>query len=290
MPWVKVDDHFDEHPKMLKVGPIGWALWLAGLAYCNRNLTDGFIPFTAARSLVSWEFLMPHPEGEGRELIYTVGVGTGMHGQDVECSFVIDMLVDAGIWEQVPGGYRIHDYADFQPSKAEVLEERARSAERQQRSRQSRGMSQGKSQRDSQRDITRQSQPRHTGPVPVPVPVPALGSIEPSALGAHDAVFDAMQSVEDLTGRPFGWGQGSPIFDTLAADVRDLGAERVIAEYRAVKAATNGTPIDPAGIVFGAHKRLFPIPDGPRPIKGGKGFNPTSDEAWEAFGGKPDVA
>jgi hypothetical protein len=108
---------------------------------------------------------------------------------------------------------------------------------------------------------------------------------------ARSGVFDAMQSVEDLTGRPFGWGVGSPIFDTLAADVRDLGVERVTTEYRAVKAAVGASPIDPAGIVFGAHKRLFPIPDGPTgKAPKGKGFNPTSEEAWDAFGGKPDVA
>lgn len=113
---------------------------------------------------------------------------------------------------------------------------------------------------------------------------------EPSMSRGHaDDVLDAMASVEELTGRPFGWGQGSPIFDTLAADVRDLGLAKVIAEYRAVKARSGSSPIDPAGIVFGAHKRLFPIPDGPtgRAAKPGKGFNPTSEEAWDAFGGKP---
>lgn len=98
-----------------------------------------------------------------------------------------------------------------------------------------------------------------------------------------DDVFTAMQAVEDLTGRPFGWGSGSPIFETLAADVRDLGVERVTTEYRAVRAAANGNPIDPAGIVFGAHKRLFPIPDAPRTAKAGKG-GVSAEEAERAFG------
>lgn len=200
MPWVKVDDHFDEHPKMARVGPLGWAVWLAGLAYCNRNLTDGFIPFAAARSLVSWDMLLPHPTEPDRELVYTIGIGSGAHGHDVECSEVIDMLVDAGIWEHVPGGYRVHDYGDYQPSKADVMEERARSAERQQRSRMSRGKSQGKSQRDSRTSHSGSA----GGPVPVPVPVAPSGSYEPS--GANGA-RDPMASTGELDEAFLSWLQ-----------------------------------------------------------------------------------
>ena len=54
MPWVKIDDHFSEHPKHARVGPPGWGYWLAGLAYANRNLTDGFIPHAVAYSLATW--------------------------------------------------------------------------------------------------------------------------------------------------------------------------------------------------------------------------------------------
>lgn len=98
-------------------------------------------------------------------------------------------------------------------------------------------------------------------------------------------VFDAMQSVEDLTGRQFSWGSGSPIFETLAADVRDLGVEKVTTEYRAVKAAAGATPIDPAGIVFGAHKRLFPIPGGvsAKPAAAPKGMVQSIADIREAL-------
>jgi hypothetical protein len=79
--------------------------------------------------------------------------------------------------------------------------------------------------------------------------------------------LEAMAAIEDLTHRQFSWGVGSKICDTLVADVADLGLDRVVAEYRAVKVAADGDPIDAAGIVFGAHKRLYRIPDGPRPPK-----------------------
>lgn len=36
MVWVKIDDHFDEHPKMQQIGPLGWGYWLAGLV-CERE-------------------------------------------------------------------------------------------------------------------------------------------------------------------------------------------------------------------------------------------------------------
>lgn len=124
----------------------------------------------------------------------------------------------------------------------------------------------------------------------------SLTGVEPSHDGEStkvrdtrtDDVFDAMEQVQHLTNeRPFSWGRGSPIFDTLAADVADLGLDRVTAEYRAVKAAADGQPIDAAGIVFGAHKRLYRIPDAPsggrKPVAVGKG-GVSDEEADRAFG------
>ncbi len=122
MTWVKLDDHFDEHPKIQAVGPLGIALWTVGIAYCNRNMTDGFIPWSAARKLLSWEFLGPEDE-KGRP-VYQVAVSCGMAGDDVTCAFVIDLLLEAGLWEEVDGGYLIHDYLDFQPSKADLEAQR----------------------------------------------------------------------------------------------------------------------------------------------------------------------
>lgn len=99
MPWVKVDDHFDEHPKLAKVGPLGWALWMAGLAYCNRNLTDGFIPWSVARKLVNWEGLR---------------ITSVQSQREVTSDYVIDLLVQAGIWAEVPDGYQYVDLGLFQ--------------------------------------------------------------------------------------------------------------------------------------------------------------------------------
>lgn len=120
MAWVKIDDHFDEHPKLAAVGPIGWGVWLAGLAYCNRNLTDGFIPRPVAESIGGkWRVYVPTEDG--REQVWRINRSSGMVGQDMDTEWAISLLVQVGLWEEVEGGYRVHDYSDYQPSKDEVL-------------------------------------------------------------------------------------------------------------------------------------------------------------------------
>jgi len=120
--WIKIDDHFDEHPKLARVGPLGHALWFAGLAYCNRNLTNGFIPWAIARTLVSWDFL----DETGTARIYIGSVEIVSEEGAVRSEYVIGLLVRAGVWEDASGGFAVHDYLDFQPSRASVLKERKR--------------------------------------------------------------------------------------------------------------------------------------------------------------------
>ena len=43
MSWVKLGDEFPMHPKVLRVGPTGLALFVSGLCYSSRYLTDGVI-------------------------------------------------------------------------------------------------------------------------------------------------------------------------------------------------------------------------------------------------------
>ena len=66
-------------------------------------------------------------DGEGR--VWTLARTSGMVGEDVDMAWVIRLLVEAGLWEEVPGGYRVHDYLDYQPSKDEVITEREKKRE-----------------------------------------------------------------------------------------------------------------------------------------------------------------
>ena len=168
MAWVKIDDHFDEHPKIAQAGPLAVAVWLAGLAYCNRNLTDGFIPWSKAQGLVSWQFLGAESDDPRGRKRYTVALTCGHVGEDVETPFVVDCLLDAGLWEEVDGGYLVHDYLDYQPSKEQVLAERHATKDRVSRWRERNGVTSS---------VT--SSVSNTAPVPVPVPVPVPDTLEP---------------------------------------------------------------------------------------------------------------
>ena len=111
MGWVRLDDGFYDHGKVELAGPLGLALWVSGLAWCNRNLSDGFIPRGRARTLLDFEGL---------------AFVRGMSGEDVTADLVIDSLLEAGLWERDDArlGFVVHDYLDYQPSADEVLGKR----------------------------------------------------------------------------------------------------------------------------------------------------------------------
>lgn len=120
MAWVRIDDKFPQHPKIAAAGPLAMAMQVAGLCYCNRELTDGFIPRAIARTLLDWQI----EREDGR--LFTIAVTCGMVGDDLNSQWVIDLLCEVGMWVEVPGGYQIHDYADYQPTKQQILAERER--------------------------------------------------------------------------------------------------------------------------------------------------------------------
>lgn len=97
MTWVRVDDQFRDHPKFLDVSLAGVGLWISGLTYCSRYLTDGFISDAAARRL-----------GATRKRL--------------------DELKAVGLWRSVDGGWVIHDYEQYNPTADQVREDRARKA------------------------------------------------------------------------------------------------------------------------------------------------------------------
>ena len=175
MTWVRIDEEFYQHPKVAAAGPLALALQVAALCYCNRNLTDGFIPWGVARSLLSWEFLRPAEADDARgPKVYKVSVCCGMSGDDVTSDFVTDLMCESGLWEQVDGGFRVHDYLDYQPSKAEVLQMREQRAEA--------GRAGGNARAKNKRDVKQPASDvpskcssktlakLYPGPVPVPVP------------------------------------------------------------------------------------------------------------------------
>jgi len=102
MSWVKIDDQFADHPKVVMAGDLAGWMYLAGLCWVNRHLTDGFIP-----------------AGQTRKL------STADNPDDLAAR-----LVEVGLWERTAGGYLIHDYHDHYPSAESVKAKRKAEQER----------------------------------------------------------------------------------------------------------------------------------------------------------------
>jgi hypothetical protein len=105
MPWVRLDDEFAQHPKVVSLPYRGRWLHIAALCYSNRMLTDGFIPIAMLAALCPHEREDPIDEGP-----YQLAAE----------------LVAVGLWEKTDGGFAIHDFHQYQPSKREVLAARKR--------------------------------------------------------------------------------------------------------------------------------------------------------------------
>lgn len=88
MTWVRIDDTFPDHPKVVGLTDSAFRTYVAGLCYAARYLTDGAIPSSALRSI--------GPRKAAAE------------------------LERAGIWQRTDHGYAIRDYLDYNPSRAEV--------------------------------------------------------------------------------------------------------------------------------------------------------------------------
>ena len=101
MTWTKIDDQFYDHPKVVAAGPLGIALFVCGLSYCSRHLTDGFISAVQVQRLIDID-------NPGK---------------------VAERLVAVGLWERRDGGYQVHDYLDYNPSRARVKATRQARAE-----------------------------------------------------------------------------------------------------------------------------------------------------------------
>jgi hypothetical protein len=201
--WVRLDDHFSEHPKIASLSDPALALWVTGLAYCNRNLTDGFIP-------------------------KAVGIGQ-LRWCEGNTAPAIAELETAGLWDAVEGGWQVHDFDEFQPSREQVEAER----ENKQRAGRAGGLAaaRARAQARSQAPATAPAK-AESKPVPVPVPVPETRTQE--QLLARSIAFERFWKAYPTEGR-----RDKPkvlrLFDRACSDGVDpeeiiAGAERYAAD------------------------------------------------------------
>ena len=95
MAWLRIDDQFASHPKLLKAGPFATVLQIRALCYASQYLTDGFLPSEAVDMLCT--DLPVKPESWGT------------------------YMVSVELWELNEGGFKIHDYLVYNPTREYVL-------------------------------------------------------------------------------------------------------------------------------------------------------------------------
>ena len=100
MPWLRLDEGFSEHRKVLELSDAAFRLHVTALCFCARNLTDGFVSEVAAHRC--------HPKPKA----------------------LIAELISAHLWTRTSGGYAIHDYLGYNPTRAQVESERQKAKER----------------------------------------------------------------------------------------------------------------------------------------------------------------
>lgn len=105
MPWVKLDDRFPSHRKIALLSDRAFRLHISAICWCSENLTDGRI---TDRELA----LVAHIRG---------------------LKATAKQLEDAGLWDRTDDGWAIHDFLDYNPSREQVIAERKKNAERQEK-------------------------------------------------------------------------------------------------------------------------------------------------------------
>ncbi|MFB7500077.1 hypothetical protein ACFC09_36260 [Streptomyces sp. NPDC056161] len=107
--YVKVHDGLPDHPKIIEAGgEAGW-LYICGLAYASRQLTDGVIPMRLVPRLTDGS----KPEASASALVRVGLWHEGAH----ECPRCP---------QAAPDTYVIHDYTEHQRSASEVADLRAK--------------------------------------------------------------------------------------------------------------------------------------------------------------------
>lgn len=96
MSWVRLDDNFPNHPKVIGLSDKAFRLYISGLCYASHYLTDGLIIEPVLKRLEGYEAL--------------------------------EELVGIGLWLETTKGFLIASYSEYQSSKSEV--EKAKEANR----------------------------------------------------------------------------------------------------------------------------------------------------------------
>lgn len=107
MTWARFEDTFTSHPKVLKAGGDAAWLFVCAVIHCNRHLTDGVVD----RAIV------PALSDRKRPLELAA------------------RLEAVGLFDPHPDGWTVHDYHEYQASRAKVEAQRSAARDRMSRAR-----------------------------------------------------------------------------------------------------------------------------------------------------------
>lgn len=145
MGWVKLDDRRAMNRKLREAGFAARGLDEAAMCQVAHDMTDGFISADTVEMLA-----VAHRCKSWRKLV--------------------DTLVIVGRWEPADGGWLIHDYLDYNPSKAEWEAEKAKKSAAGRRggqaSAQARASSPAQARASESAEASAQADPTRTRPVP----------------------------------------------------------------------------------------------------------------------------
>lgn len=160
---MKLDDGFAEHPKVLSVSVQARWAYISAICYTSRRLTDGVIP----RSVLSALSISPK---------------------------LVSELVNASLWDNHGDDFMIHDYLEYNSTKAEIEERRKVRAEaghrgglRSGNTRASKGSSKNEANAST---LLRESLPvaSHTDEANAnPIPIPIRNTSVSGAFASQDA-------------------------------------------------------------------------------------------------------
>ena len=94
MTWVKIDDGMPQNTKVGRLSDAGFRAYVLSICYCGANTTDGVIE---------------------RSLLMLIPTATLKIAKE---------LVAKGLWEDRPDGWYVHDYLEWNRSKAQIEADR----------------------------------------------------------------------------------------------------------------------------------------------------------------------
>lgn len=205
MTWFKNDDSFYDHPKVVDAPDCAVALWTRAGCWSARYLTDGFVPTTMPARLCD------DPDTAVKE------------------------LVARGLWERAKGGYRFHDWGDYQPTRESVESDRAAARERMRVLRNGRSKSHGSEGVRANNSEQQQNSDRTSRPPTRPDQEPSKEGSDADRLRFDNAVRipepfplseEMKQWVRDNTPSIDGWKEHQKLIDHFLAAPDKTGRKK----------------------------------------------------------------